>query len=58
MFKTFAIASLAAVAFANTNKDDTTGIFPGDEQWKSGHISISSNSDIFYWGFESRHNPD
>lgn len=53
MFK--ALALFAATAYANTNADDTTGIFPGNEQWKTGFVSIDSfNDDIFYWMFQSR----
>ena len=58
MYKTFALACLAAGAVANTNADDTTGIFPGDDQWKTGTVSIDSfDDDIFYWMFESRAEP-
>lgn len=38
--------------------DDTTGIFPGDDQWKTGTVSVDNfKDDIFYWMFESRDAP-
>ena len=50
MFK--ALALIAATAYANTNADDTTGLFPGADQWKTGLVSIDShNDDMFYWVF-------
>lgn len=50
-----ALALFAATAYANTNADDTTGIFGDAEQWKTGTVSIDSyNDDIFYWMFQSR----
>ena len=56
MFK--ALALVAATAYANTNVDDTTSIFPGDDQWKTGIVSIDSHSDdMFYWLFQSRNAP-
>ena len=56
--KTFAIAALATLALANSNADDTTGIFPGDDQWKTGTVTIDEhNDDIFYWVFQSRSEP-
>ena len=56
MFK--ALAFVAAVAYANSNVDDTASIFPGDDQWKSGLVSIDSyKDDIFYWVFQSRKAP-
>jgi cathepsin A (carboxypeptidase C) len=60
MYKLISFAGLltAFVAQANTNADDTTGIFPGDDQWKTGTVSIDSfKDDIFYWMFESRDAP-
>lgn len=56
MFK--ALALFACVAYANTNADDTTGIFGDAEQWKTGTVSIDGhNDDMFYWMFESRSAP-
>merc|ERR1712060_447117 len=58
MFKAFSLALLFTAALANSNADDTTGIFPGDDQWKSGLVSIDSHDDdIFYWVFQSRNEP-
>ena len=58
MYKTFALACLATAALANTNADDTTGIFGNAEQWKTGTVSVDSfDDDIFYWMFESRSAP-
>jgi cathepsin A (carboxypeptidase C) len=61
--KTFiASSALVAAALANTNKDDTTGIFGDADQWKTGLITIEKGAlgedDMFYWAFESRSNPD
>ena len=52
----FALASAMLVAYvsANSNADDTTGIFGNDEQWKSGLVKIDKFDDIFYWMFNSR----
>lgn len=47
-------AMLAAYVCANSNADDTTGIFGNDEQWKSGLVKIDKLDDIFYWMFNSR----
>jgi len=47
-------AMLAAYVSANSNADDTTGIFGNDEQWKSGLVKIDKLDDIFYWMFSSR----
>ena len=60
MFKTFtSVCLLAATALANTNADDTTGIFPGDDQWKTGTVVIDDfKDDIFYWMFQSRSAPE
>jgi len=53
MFK--ALAIFAATVYANSNVDDTTGIFPGEDQWKTGTVSIDNHDDdIFYWMFQSR----
>jgi carboxypeptidase C (cathepsin A) len=53
--KAFITTCLAAFVAANTNADDTTGIFPGTDQWKTGLITIDkANDDIFYWVFQSR----
>ena len=53
-----AVAFFAAVAYANSNLDDTANIFPGDDQWKSGLVSIDDHKDdIFYWVFQSRNAP-
>jgi len=52
----FVIATLvAALATANSNIDDITGIFGNDEQWRSGTVKIDKlGDDIFYWMFNSR----
>ena len=56
MFK--ALALFATLAYANTNADDTTGIFGNDEQWKTGFVQIDEHKDdIFYWVFQSRNAP-
>uniref|UniRef100_A0A7S3I0W3 Carboxypeptidase n=2 Tax=Choreotrichia TaxID=141411 RepID=A0A7S3I0W3_9SPIT len=56
MFK--ALALFACVAYANTNADDTTGIFGDAEQWKTGFVTVDKfEDDIFYWMFESRSEP-
>jgi len=47
------LAALTALTTANTNRDDTTGIFGTVEQWKTGIIPIKDD-DMFYWVFESR----
>ena len=50
-----ALALFATTAYANTNADDTTGIFGNAEQWKTGTVSIDTHDDdIFYWMFQSR----
>jgi carboxypeptidase C (cathepsin A) len=52
MFKTFALACLTTAALANSNADDTTGIFGNAEQWKTGTVVIDDfKDDIFYWMF-------
>jgi len=57
MFK--ALALIAATAYANTNADDTAGLFPGADQWKTGLVSIDGhNDDMFYWVFQSRNAPE
>lgn len=54
-----ALSLFAAVAYANTNADDTTGIFGDAEQWKTGFVTVDSyGDDIFYWAFESRQAPE
>lgn len=50
----FILSALAAIAAANTNADDTTGIFPNTEAWKTGLVNIDNHDDIFYWMFQSR----
>jgi len=47
-------ACLVAIASANSNKDDTTGIFGESDQWRTGLVSIDKRDDMFYWFFESR----
>ena len=55
---TKALALFATVAYANTNADDTTGIFGNAEQWKTGFVTVDSyKDDIFYWMFQSRSEP-
>jgi cathepsin A (carboxypeptidase C) len=60
--KTFIASTLTAATLANSNKDDTTGIFGDADQWKSGLITIEKGTigtdDMFYWAFESRANPE
>jgi len=61
--KTFiASAALIGATLANSNKDDTTGIFGDADQWKSGLITIEKGAigtdDMFYWAFESRDKPE
>lgn len=51
---TLAVAIVLGYAAANSNVDDTTGIFGESEQWKSGLVSIDKIDDIFYWLFQSR----
>jgi hypothetical protein len=58
--KTFILTVLAGIAAANTNADDTTGIFGNKDQWKTGIVPIKAesngaeDSDMFYWLFNSR----
>lgn len=47
-------AIIAAFASANSNVDDTTGIFGNAEQWKTGIVPVDRIDDIFYWIFQSR----
>jgi len=57
MFKTLAL--FAVSAYANSNVDDTTGIFPGNDLWKTGTVSIDTyDDDMFYWVFQSRNAPE
>lgn len=51
---TLATSMLAAYVAANSNIDDTTGIFGDSEQWKTGLVNIDKIDDIFYWAFQSR----
>lgn len=59
----FAAAAILGAVTANTNADDTTGIFGNDDQWKTGIINIgrrteeNSRNDMFYWVFQSRDKP-
>ena len=56
MFKSLAL--FAVSAYANSNVDDTTGIFPGNDLWKTGTVSIDTyDDDMFYWVFQSRNAP-
>lgn len=56
--KTLALFAIATVASANTNADDTTGIFGDAEKWTTGFVSIDDNKDdMFYWLFDSRSAP-
>jgi cathepsin A (carboxypeptidase C) len=53
--KLFITSLIAAIASANSNADDTTGIFGNDELWKTGTVKIDKvGDDIFYWMFQSR----
>ena len=38
--KSLIICALAGIALANTNADDTTGIFGNAEQWKTGYVTV------------------
>ena len=50
--KFFITSMIAAIASANSNADDTTGIFGNDELWKTGTVKIDKvGDDIFYWMF-------
>ncbi len=59
----FSAAALIGAALANTNADDTTGIFGNADQWKTGLIEIPKDDlnkkpdDMFYWVFQSRDTP-
>ena len=50
--KNLALFALAGIAAANTNADDTKGIFKTDDQWKTGFVTVDDHDDdIFYWAF-------
>jgi cathepsin A (carboxypeptidase C) len=50
-----AVSMLFALVAANSNADDTNGIFGNTEQWRSGLVNIDKmGDDIFYWLFQSR----
>jgi len=53
MLKTFSAALLAGISFANSNIDDTTGIFGNEDQWISGLVTLPEHKkdDMFYWLF-------
>jgi len=57
----FGAAVFFAVAAANDNSNDTTGIFGDSDQWKTGLIGINRDdtfkNDMFYWLFDSRASP-
>ena len=58
-FEVAAINSL--VVHANTNADDTAGIFGQKDDWETGFIPIDTDSqdhDIFYWLIKSRQNQE
>ena len=56
--KNLALFALAGIAAANTNADDTKGIFNTDDQWKTGLVTVDEHDDdIFYWVFQSRQTP-
>jgi len=52
--RSFIALALTAITTANTNADDTTGIFGDSDQWKSGIVPVDRLDDIFYWMFQSR----
>lgn len=53
------LASLAFFAQANTQADDTSGIFIGNNTWETGFIEVDSpENDIFYWLLNSRQDPN
>ena len=44
------LAIFAGLARANTQEDDTAGIFGSDNEWKTGYVAVDENQDeIFYW---------
>lgn len=52
---TLVAVAITAIVNANTNANDTTGIFGNAEQWKTGIVKLDKlNNDIFYWMFNSR----
>jgi len=55
--KSFAIAALVGLVSANTHLDDTTGIFPKSDSWRSGFVDLNEKDNIFYWQFDSRDSP-
>mmetsp|Transcript_33263 Transcript_33263/g.24004 ORF Transcript_33263/g.24004 Transcript_33263/m.24004 type:complete len:190 (-) Transcript_33263:838-1407(-) len=59
MFKLFS-AALVGIAMANSNADDTTGIFGNNDKWISGLVNLPEHKkdDMFYWLFESRSSPE
>ena len=57
--KNLALFALAGIAAANTNADDTKGIFNTADQWKTGTVVVDEHEDdIFYWAFQSRQAPE
>ena len=57
--KNLALFALAGIAAANTNADDTKGIFNTADQWKTGTVVVDEHADdIFYWAFQSRQAPE
>ena len=56
--KAFLASAIAAVAMANSNADDVTGIFGDSDQWRTGYVTVDNHKDdLFYWLFESKQNP-
>lgn len=50
--KSFILSAIAGIALANSNADDTTGIFGNSDQWKTGFVTVDSHDDdLFYWVF-------
>lgn len=56
--KAFLASAIAAVALANSNADDVTGIFGNSDQWRTGYVTVDEHKDdLFYWLFQSKQSP-
>ena len=44
------LAIFAGLARANTQEDDTAGIFGSENEWKTGYVTVGGDDDeMFYW---------
>lgn len=52
-------SAIVGFVYANKNVDDVNDVFPGDDTWKTGYVDVNErNSDLFYWVFDSRSDPE